>query len=72
MQVKRKVTDVNNREATYTGTINTDYIEPVINGVTNSKTWNSITLTINATAGSTAIDKYYFRTSTGSYDSGQY
>ena len=66
--IQVKVIDNNNREsAVYNTTETTLYIDPVVNSVSTSNvTSSSITLTVNATAGTNAIQTYYYSSNNGS------
>ena len=66
--IQVKVVDNNNREsAIYNTTETTLYINPVVNSVSTSNiTSSSITLTVNATAGSNPIQTYYYSNNNGS------
>ena len=66
--VQVKVVDNNNREsAVSNATVTTQYINPVVNSVSASNiTSNSVTLTVNATAGSNSIVTYYYSSNNGS------
>ena len=66
--IQVKVVDNNNREsAVYNTTETTLYINPVVNSVSTSNiTSSSITLTVNATAGSKPIQTYYYSNNNGS------
>ena len=66
--VQVKVVDNNNRESAVSNTtVTTQYINPVVNSVSASNiTSNSVTLTVNATAGSNSIATYYYSNNNGS------
>ena len=66
--VQVKVVDNNNRESAISNTtVTTQYINPVVNSLSTSNiTSNSVTLTINATAGSNRITTYYYSNNNGS------
>ncbi len=66
--IKVKVKDSNGREsAEYSTSEKTKYINPVVNSVTTSNiTTSSITLNVNATAGSNNITTYYYSKDNGS------
>ena len=66
--VQVKAIDNNGREsAVSNATVTTKYINPVVNSVSVSNiTQNSITLTVNATAGSNSIATYYYSSNNGS------
>ncbi len=66
--VQVKVIDNNGRESAVSNTtVKTQYINPVVNSVSTSNiTENSITLTVNATAGSNSIATYYYSSDNGS------
>ena len=66
--IQVKVVDNNNREsAVYNTTETTLYINPVVNSVSTSNiTSSSITLTVNATAGTNPIQTYYYSNNNGS------
>ena len=66
--IQVKVEDENGRESVvYNTTETTLYINPVVNSVTTSNiTSSSITLTVNATAGSNPIQTYYYSSNNGS------
>ena len=66
--VQVKVVDNNNRESAVSNTtVTTQYINPTVNSVSASNvTETSITLTIDATAGSNSIATYYYSSNNGS------
>ena len=66
--IQVKVVDNNNRESAVSNTtVTTQYINPVVNSLSTSNiTSNSVTLTINATAGSNRITTYYYSNNNGS------
>ena len=66
--VQVKVVDNNGRESAVSNTtVATIYINPTVNSVSASNiTSNSVRLTINATAGSNSIAKYYYSSNNGS------
>ena len=66
--IQVKVEDENGRESVvYNTTETTLYIKPVVNSVTTSNiTSSSITLTVNATAGTNPIQTYYYSSNNGS------
>ena len=66
--VQVKVVDNNGRESAVSNTtVATIYINPTVNSVSASNiTSNSVKLTINATAGSNSIAKYYYSSNNGS------
>ena len=66
--IQVKVVDENGREsAVSNATIKTQYLNPVVNSVSTSNiTSSSITLTVNATAGSNNITTYYYSNNNGS------
>ena len=66
--IQVKVEDENGRESVvYNTTETTLYINPVVNSVSTSNiTSSSITLTVNATAGSNPIQTYYYSNNNGS------
>ena len=66
--IQVKVEDENGRESVvYNTTETTLYINPVVNSVSTSNiTSSSITLTVNATAGSKPIQTYYYSNNNGS------
>ena len=65
--VQVKAIDNNGREsAVSNATIKTQYLNPIVNSISTSNiTQNSITLTINATAGSNSIATYYYSNDNG-------
>ena len=65
--VQVKAIDNNGREsAVSNATIKTQYINPVVNSVSTSNiTSNSVTLTVNTTAGSNSIATYYYSSDNG-------
>ena len=66
--VQVKLVDNNNRESAVSNTtVQTQYINPVVNSVSASNiTENSVTLTVSATAGSNSIATYYYSSDNGS------
>ena len=66
--VQVKVVDNNNRESAVSNTtVQTQYINPVVNSASASNiTQNSVTLTVSATAGSNSIATYYYSNNNGS------
>ena len=66
--VQVKVVDNNERESAVSNTtVKTQYINPVVNSVSASNiTSDSVTLTVNATAGSNSIATYYYSSDNGS------
>ena len=66
--IQVKVEDENGRESVvYNTTETTLYINPVVNNVSTSNiTSSSITLTVNATAGTNPIQTYYYSSNNGS------
>ena len=68
--IQVKVEDENGRESVvYNTTETTLYINPVVNDVSVSSTYNSITANVSATAGTGNIRTYYYSINNGSYTS---
>ena len=67
-KIKVKAIDIEGRESSeYYKTISTEtYINPTVNTVNATTTWNSVTLSTNATGGTNNIEKYYYKKSTDS------
>lgn len=66
--IKVKVKDSNGREsAEYSTSEKTKYINPVVNDVSGSSTYNSITVNVSATAGTGNIRTYYYSINNGAY-----
>ena len=66
--IKVKVSDTENKYSTeyYEAIATSTYINPSITTVTNTKNYNSITLTATASKGTNNISKYYFSKDNGS------